>query len=143
MGLFLFFMIIFGASSRLVNGACCVNVRHLTRIAIVTCFTLFSFFMIAFSEMNKDIPWWFWVAVASSIFNGISQSFGEAVFLGFLKGYPSGLVGDVSAGTGFAGPFASGTLLLSKYFGMSSELLMFLEVPTIFVYFFAFKWLVD
>jgi hypothetical protein len=72
MGLFLFFMIFFGASSRLVNGACCVNVRHLTRIGIVTCFTLFSFFMIAFACMNKDIPWFFWVAVASSIFNGIS-----------------------------------------------------------------------
>jgi hypothetical protein len=65
------------------------------------------------------------------------------VFLGFLKGYPSYLVGDVSAGTGFAGPFASGTLLVSKYFGVSSDILFFVEVPTIFVYFFAFKWLVD
>ena len=72
MGLFLFFMITFGASSRLVNGACCVNIPHLTRVGIVTCFTLFSFVMIAFACMNKDIPWFFWVAVASSIFNGIS-----------------------------------------------------------------------
>lgn len=60
-----------------------------------------------------------------------------------MKGYPSGLIGDVSAGTGFAGPFASGTLLISKTVGMSSELLMFLEAPTILIYFFAFRWLVD
>jgi hypothetical protein len=60
-----------------------------------------------------------------------------------LKGYPSHLVGDVSAGTGFAGPFATGTLLISKYYGLSSEILFFGQVPTVFVYFFAFKWLVD
>jgi hypothetical protein len=53
------------------------------------------------------------------------------------------MVGDVSAGTGFAGPFASGTLLIAKSFGLPSAILFFMEVPTIFVYFFAFKWLVD
>jgi len=65
------------------------------------------------------------------------------VFLGFLKGYPSEMVGDISSGTGFAGLFATGTLLVSKSVGMSSELLFFLEVPTIFIYYFAFKWLVE
>jgi hypothetical protein len=53
------------------------------------------------------------------------------------------LVGDISAGTGFAGPFASGTLLISKAVGLSSQILFFIEIPTIFIYFFAFKWLVD
>ena len=135
-------MIIFGALSRLVNGACCVNVRHLTRIGIVTCFTLFSFIMIAFACISRKISWFFWIAVASSIFNGISQSFGEAVIIGFLKGYPSGLIGDFSAGTGFAGPFASGTVLITKYYGMPSYLLFLIEIPTIFVYYYAFKLLV-
>ena len=114
MGLFLFFMILFGASSRLVNGACCVNIKHTTRVGFVTIFTILSFSGIAVACFNKDISWMFGVAVAASVFSGISQSFGEAVFLGFLKGYPAGMVGDVSTGTGFAGIFATSSLLLAK-----------------------------
>ena len=65
------------------------------------------------------------------------------MFLGFLKGYPSELIGDVSTGTGFAGIFATGTLLGSKAIGISSQYLFFMEMPTIIIYFCAFKWLCD
>jgi len=71
----------------------------------------------------------------------VSHSFGEAVFLGFLKGYPSGLVGDVSSGTGFAGIFATGTLLLSKYINLDDYWLFLIEMPTVFVYYFSFRYL--
>ena len=113
-------MILFGASSRLVNGACCVNIKHITRAGIVTIFTSASFLMIAIACMNEEHQIFFVVAIAASIFQGISQSFGEAVFLGFLKGFPHDLVGDVSTGTGFAGIFATGTLLGAKAIGISN-----------------------
>ena len=113
MSMFLFVMVSFGAASRMINGACCVNISHLTRIKFVAFFQFLSFIMIAFACMNKDIPMFFWVAVVSSIFSGISQCVGEAVMFGFLKGYPSYLVGDASTGTGFSGPIASGVLLLT------------------------------
>ena len=141
MALFLFFMILFGASSRFVNGACCVKIDHLTRIGIVTIFTLSSFVMIAISCMNSKNPPFFWVAVAASIFTGISQSFGEAVFLGFMKGFPGEMVGHISAGTGFAGIFATGTLLGCKAIGLQNQTLFLIEAPTIIVYYFAFAWL--
>jgi len=83
----------------------------------------------------------FWVAVASSIFQGISQSFGEAVFLGFLKGFPSSLLGDVSTGTGFAGILATFTLVFARAVNLSNQALLLIEAPTAFAYYYCFKWL--
>lgn len=54
---------------------------------------------------------------------GIAQSFGEAVVLGFLKGFPKKLVGDFSSGTGFAGPFATLSLLLLRAAGITDTLI--------------------
>ena len=72
MAFFLFYMIFFGAISRLVNGACCVKVAHTTRIAIVTLFTFGSFVAISLACFNDHNPDYFFVAVFASIFTGIS-----------------------------------------------------------------------
>jgi hypothetical protein len=72
MAFFLFYMILFGGISRLVNGACCVNLAHTTRIGIVTIFTLCSFLAISVCCFNDDNPAYFKVAVFASIFTGIS-----------------------------------------------------------------------
>ena len=143
MGYFLFFMISFGAASRVVNGNCCVNVAHTTRILIVTIFTIISFLAIAVACMHEEskTSFYFWVAVTASVFTGIAHSFGEAVFCGFLKGFPSDMIGDVSVGTGFSGIFATGTLLLAKWLKMSNQTLFFIETPSIIAFYFAFKWL--
>ena len=68
MGMFLFCMIFCGAISRVVNGSCCVHVRHKTRALIVAIFTISSFIMIAFACINDNIPFMFWVAVGASVF---------------------------------------------------------------------------
>ena len=47
MGFFLFFMRGAGITTRLVNGACCVNVAHMTRVGIATFITFLSFALIA------------------------------------------------------------------------------------------------
>mmetsp|Transcript_8244 Transcript_8244/g.13806 ORF Transcript_8244/g.13806 Transcript_8244/m.13806 type:complete len:206 (+) Transcript_8244:180-797(+) len=146
MGLFLFFMILFGAMSRFVNGSLCVNVKHTVRVGVVTVFTFCSFIAIAVacikgSQSGEKNQFYFYLSVFASIFTGVSQSFGEAAILGFLKGYPSSTIGDVGSGTGFAGILASSTLLGSKAIGLSNQTIFFIEAPTIIVYFLTFKWL--
>ena len=146
MGFFLFSMILFGAASRFVNGSLCVNVRHTVRIGIVTVFTFCSFLMIALACIkgsgsgNKSLVY-FVLAVFASIFTGISQSFGEAAIMGFLKGYPSEMIGHVSSGTGFAGIMATSTILGGKALGLSNQFIFIVEAPLIFIYFFLFRWL--
>ena len=78
--------------------------------------TLTSFTLVAIACFNDDKPIMFWVAVAASVLVGISQSFGEAVVFGYLKGFPSSMIGDVSTGTGSAGPFASFSVLFFRGF---------------------------
>ena len=86
-------------------------------------------------------PIYFWVGVAASAFNGVAQSFGEAVFLGFLKGFPREMVAYVSVGTGFSGIFSTGTLLASRAIKLPFEIMFMLEIPTVLIYYMAFKWL--
>ena len=83
-------------------------------------FTFLSFIGIAIACFYDKLPGMFWLAVASSIFQGVSCSFGEAVFLGFLKGFPSAMISDVSVGTGFAGILATLTLMLARGVGLSN-----------------------
>ena len=141
MGAFLFVMILFGCIARYLHGRFFVNMKHTNRILIVTFFTLCSFVMIATASMENTIPQMFWIAIAASLFTGFSQSFGEAVFLGFLKGFPSYMIGYASTGTGVAGIFATGSLLLVRFIGISNSTLFFVQAPSIILYYIAFKWL--
>ena len=72
MGYFLFFMRGAGVISRYANGACCVNIRHITRIMICTVLAIFSFLGIALASANTDDESYFYVAIFCSIFMGIS-----------------------------------------------------------------------
>ena len=130
MGMFLFAMILFGGISRYIHGRYFVRVKHTNRILLVTFFTIISFILIAMACVENTVPQMFWVAVLASILTGVSQSFGEAVFLGFLKGFPSYMIGFTSAGTGAAGIFATGTLLGARIVGMSNQVLFLIEAPT-------------
>jgi len=76
--------------------------------------------MIAVACIYDNIPWMFWFAILSSIFTGVSQSFGEAVLYGFLKGFPSYMIGYVSTGTGFSGVFATAILLVFRSLKISN-----------------------
>ena len=142
MGYFLIFMKGSGLITRLVNGACCVNVRHLTRVIIATLFTAISFGLIAAACLNENNVIFFWIAVLAGVLMGIAQSFGEAVILGFSKGFPNRCIGNFSAGTGFSGVFATGVLLGAKAINLKNSTLFFIEMPTVFIYFFSFYWLV-
>ena len=126
MGAFLFVMILFGCIARYCHGRFFVNVKHTNRILLVTVLTVLSFVMIAVACIKNSIAAMFWVAVLASVFVGISQSFGEAVFLGFLKGFPSYMIGFVSTGTGGAGIFSTGSLLLARFLNIENSTLFFI-----------------
>ena len=53
------------------------------------------------------------------------------------------MVGYASAGTGFSGILATGTLLLVVTYQFPKHLLFMIELPTIVIYYHAFKWLVN
>ena len=68
MAFFLFFMRGAGVTTRLVNGACCVNVRHMTRVGWATFITFLSFALIAAACIFEQYVAFFWVAVVASVF---------------------------------------------------------------------------
>jgi len=72
MAFFLFFMRGAGITTRLVNGACCVNVAHMTRIGVATFITFLSFALIATACIFENRPIFFWVAVVASVLQGIA-----------------------------------------------------------------------
>lgn len=66
--------------------------------------------------------------------HGCTCALGESTILGFLKGFPSKLVGGFGSGTGFAGVFGSGIFLVLKPF-MSNGVIFLIVIPLVFVYF--------
>ena len=143
MGYFLLYMKAAGLITTLVSGACCVNVRHITRVNIATIFTAISFGLIAAACMNETNVIFFWIAVLAGVLMGIAQAFGEAVILGFIKGYPNQCIGFFSAGTGFSGLFATSVLLGAKAINLKNSTLFLIEMPTIFIYIHSFYWLLN
>ena len=61
--------------------------------------------------------------------------------LGFLKGFPPNLVGDFSAGTGFAGIFSTFSLLGFKYLKLTDAQIFYIEMPTLIIMYALFNWL--
>jgi hypothetical protein len=68
---------------------------------------------------------------------------GEAAIFGFLKGYPSDMVGDVASGMGFSGIFGTGCLLVCKAANISNQTIFMIQAPTFLFFFIAFQWLVE
>ena len=54
----------------------------------------------------------FYVSLLASVVLGTVSAFGESTVLGFCKGFPSTVVGYFGSGTGFAGVFGSGFILI-------------------------------
>ena len=83
----------------------------------------------------------FYMALGSAGLFGISTALGESTILGFCKGYPSEYVGLFSSGTGFAGIFGSGLLLILKMNGFATGTIFFVLTPFILIYFLSFLFL--
>jgi battenin len=105
-------------------------------LIMITAFTLAAFA----ATFNQHIASFYMALVASMLF-GISTALGESTILGFCKGFPSTYVGLFSSGTGFAGIFGSGLLLILKMNGFATGTIFFAITPFILVYFVSFYYL--
>ena len=83
----------------------------------------------------------FYLSMFASVMIGIQSSLGESTTLGFLKGFPGETIGFYGSGTGFAGIFGSGTLIVLKAIKLSDAITYLLFAPTLIPYFFCFWWL--
>jgi len=83
----------------------------------------------------------FYFSLIASILIGVQSSLGESTMIGFLKNFPGETVGFYGSGTGFAGIFGSGTLIILKAIGLSDAAIYLIASPTLLPYMFSFWWL--
>ena len=83
----------------------------------------------------------FWLALVAALMHGTAAAFSESTVLGFMKGFPSRLVAPFSTGTGFAGIFGSGILLILKLFFQKDGYIFAIVSPIILIYLFCIFWL--
>lgn len=83
----------------------------------------------------------FYVSLIASVILGTVSALGESTVLGFCKGFPSTIVGNFSSGTGFAGVFGSGAILVLQSAGISNGNIFFIIAPTVIPYFLSFWWI--
>ena len=83
----------------------------------------------------------FYLSMFASVLVGVQSALGESTTLGFLKGFPGETVGFYGSGTGFAGIFGSGTLIVLKAVKFPDALIYLLASPTLIPYYLCFFWL--
>lgn len=120
-----------------------INVKHLTRMLINTIMMILGFLLIALACTYDTNIASFYLSLFASVILGVVSALGESTTLGFCKGFPSTVVGYFGSGTGFAGVFGAGIVLLAtsvlKIHNIGS--LFFAIIPTSIIYFLAFWWI--
>ena len=101
----------------------------------------FGFLLIAICLIYSDKEIMFYLAQPATICLGAGQAVGQAVLLGFLKQFPGDTIGYFGSGSGFAGIFATSSLILLKAAGLSDGAIYLLVTPTMIPYFLSFVWL--
>ena len=100
-----------------------------------------SYMIVSLCTHFDSVPAMFYVSLIASIMIGVQRSIGESTILGFLKGFPGESVGFFSSGTGFAGIFGSGILIILKAINLSDSAIYLIASPTVIPYFLSFWWL--
>jgi len=98
---------------RSINSKFFIKIAHKKRILVAIVLSICAFVIIAVSSSASAV-WGFYTCLLGSVLCGAMQAFGESVMLGYIKVFPPRLVAGWSSGTGFAGPFGSGLLLVLK-----------------------------
>ncbi len=79
-----------------------------------------GFIVISFACTYNKVVASFYVSLVASVVLGTVSAFGESTVLGFCKGFPSTVVGYFGSGTGFAGVFGSGFILILQSLNLSN-----------------------
>lgn len=127
--------------TRLVNAKFLLNIPHIIRMLFNTVLMALGFLTIALACTYNQYQASFYVSLVASVFLGIVSSLGESTTLGFCKGFPSSVVGFFGSGTGFAGIFGSGSVLVLNSIGLSDAAIFYIIMPTVIPYFLAFWWI--
>ena len=134
-------MILFSSLTRFVNAKYFIKVKHFTRMFFNSINMAIGFLVISFACTYNQYEASFFVSLFASVILGTVSAFGESTTLGFCKGFPSSVVGYFGSGTGFAGVFGSGMILLLQSAGVSNGNIFFMITPTVIPYFLAFWWI--
>ena len=102
---------------------------------------LFGFLLIAFACTYDQNMAFFYVSLLAAVFLGVMSALGESTVLGFCKGFPSAVVGYFGSGTGFAGIFGAGILLVLRSANVSLGVIFFIVTPTVVPYLLGFWWI--
>ncbi len=100
-----------------------------------------GFIVISFACTYNKVVASFYVSLVASVILGTVSSFGESTVLGFCKGFPSTVVGYFGSGTGFAGVFGSGFILILQSLKLSNGQIFFIMSPAVIPYFLCFWWI--
>lgn len=119
-----------------------IKVAHIKRIFVNTLIMVTAYLLISFATTFNEYETSFYLVLASSVLLGLVSSLGGTTLIGFCKGFPSEVVGYFASGTGFAGVFGSGILIVLKgATDLNDGFIFFLVAPLSLVYFLAFYWL--
>jgi len=144
MALILFCITLVGVASRFLTGVICIKIKHTRRICICAALTIISFLTIFvacyYGDKTKNNHF-FYLVVGAGTLTGIAESVGEITIVGFLHGFPSSLISEVSSGTGFGGVFATLTLLGASSMGISNTVFFLATSPLILLYAYSFYWI--
>ncbi|KAL4490884.1 hypothetical protein ABPG72_008620 [Tetrahymena utriculariae] len=139
MTLFQLSLIVLSGVMRSINSKFFIKISHKKRIFVCIVLSIGAFIIIAFSSKANG-KWGFYTCLVGSVMCGTMQAFGESVMLGYLKVFPSRLVAGWSSGTGFAGPFGSGLLLVLKAVNLDLYIIFLIMIPIEASYWLCFLW---
>ena len=132
--------ILFASFVQFLNCWLLINVKHVTRLTCNAFYMLSAYLLITVVTIWK-FEAGFWLALLAALMHGTSAALSESTVLGFMKGFPSRLVAPFSTGTGFAGIFGSGILLVLKIFFNKDGYIFLLVSPIIIIYLFCIHYL--
>ena len=130
----------FGGVTRLVVAKWFLRTKHIYRIGLATLLMFIAYLLIIIATGWDEYQFMFWVSLLASVIHGVACSLGESTVLGFLKGFPGGTVGFFSSGTGFAGIWGSGLLIILTACNLDLWAIYLIASPTVIPYFLAFLW---
>ena len=134
-------LILFSSLTRFVNARFLIKMKHLTRMLINSTDMAIGFIVISFACTYNKVVASFYVSLVASVILGTVSAFGESTVLGFCKGFPSTFVGFFGSGTGFAGVFGSGFILILQSLNLSNGEIFFIMSPACIIYFLSFFWI--
>ena len=135
-----------GVFVRLANTVFLLGVSETKRVLGASACFLVGMLGVAFAatcdtSTSEGVHPLFWVTILSIVVLGAACSFAESVFLGFLRKYPVNMTNAWSSGTGMAGVLGSSMYLGLHLAGMADGHVFFVLVPTIFVYWGTFRYM--